>query len=74
MVKTECMGLGENGHALLSTILKHQKADSDPYQLVNKGGGDGRSKEVVSQLEDILITVSNLEFIAEIEEESTRLC
>jgi hypothetical protein len=25
-------------------------------------------------LEDILITVSNLEFIAEIEEESTRLC
>src|SRR5438128_748529 len=56
------MGLSSESHNLLASILKEQKAESIPYQVVNNLNDNKPVDKVVSQFEDILFSEFNPEF------------
>src|SRR6185369_17463531 len=56
------MGLSSESHNLLASILKEQKAESIPYQVVNNLNDNNPVDKVVSQFEDILFSESDPEF------------
>ena len=64
------MGLSSESHNLLASILKEQKAESTPYQVVNN---NKPVDKVVSQFEDILFSESDPEFDQKIEEAALKI-
>jgi len=60
-VKTEPMGLSAEGNTLLTLLLKEQKGNSIPYQIINrkKIGTDQPIDEIINQFEDILFSESD---------------
>ena len=67
------MGLSSESHNLLASILKEQKAESIPYQVVNNLYGNKPVDKVVSQFEDILFAESDPEFDQKIEEAALKI-
>ena len=67
------MGLSSESHNLLASILKEQKAESIPYQVVNNLNDNKPVDKVVSQFEDILFSESNPEFDQKIEDRTIAL-
>ena len=71
-VKTETMGLTDNGRALFKSLLVEQRTNSVPYQLVN-GLSYKPIDKVVSQFEDIFFAESEYEFDHKEEEVSIEI-
>jgi len=67
------MGLSSESHNLLASILKEQKAESIPYQVVNNLNDNKPVDKVVSQFEDILFSESDPEFDQKIEDKTIAL-
>ncbi|CAG8679925.1 7216_t:CDS:10 [Dentiscutata erythropus] len=67
------MGLSSESHNLLASILKEQKAESIPYQVVNNLNDNKSVDKVVSQFEDILFAESDPEFDQKIEEAALKI-
>ena len=72
-IKKEKMGLSSESHNLLAFILKEQKAESIPYQVVNNLNDNKPVNRVVSQFEDILFSESDPEFDQKIEDKTIAL-
>ena len=72
-IKKEKMGLSSESHNLLASILKEQKAESIPYQVVNNLNDNKPVDKVVSQFEDILFSESDPEFDQKIEDRTIAL-
>jgi len=67
------MGLSSESRNLLASILKEQKAESIPYQVVNKLNDNKPVDKVVNQFEDILFAESDPEFDQKIEEAALKI-
>src|SRR5689334_21035088 len=67
------MGLSSESHNLLASILKEQKAESIPYQIVNNLNDNKPVDKVISQFEDILFAESDPEFDQKIEDKTIAL-
>jgi len=67
------MGLSSECHNLLASILKEQKAESIPYQVVNNLNDNKPVDKVVSQFEDILFSKFDPEFDQKIEDKTIAL-
>ena len=72
-IKKEKMGLSSESHNLLASILKEQKAESIPYQVVNNLNDNKPVDKVISQFEDILFSESDPEFDRKIEDKTIAL-
>ncbi|CAG8665155.1 11264_t:CDS:1 [Paraglomus brasilianum] len=67
------MGLSSESHNLLAAILKEQKGETIPYQVVNNLNDNKPVDKVVSQFEDILFSESDPEFDQKIEDKTIAL-
>ena len=67
------MGLSLESHNLLASILKEQKAESIPYQVVNNLNDNKPVDKVIEQFEDILFSESDPEFDQKIEEAALKI-
>ncbi|CAG8643291.1 11279_t:CDS:10 [Funneliformis caledonium] len=72
-VKVEKMGLSSARHTLLVAIIKEQKSNSIPYQVVNNLNDNKPIDKVITQFENILFSESDLEFEAEIKAKQDKL-
>ncbi|CAG8734011.1 12167_t:CDS:1, partial [Funneliformis mosseae] len=72
-VKVKKMGLSSESHNLLAFILKEQKAESIPYQVVNNLNNNKPVDKVVSQFKDILFSKSDPEFDQKTEEAALKI-
>ncbi|CAG8475371.1 6491_t:CDS:1 [Funneliformis mosseae] len=67
------MGLSSARHTLLVAIIKEQKSNFIPYQVVNNLNDNKPIDKVITQFKDILFSESDSEFEAEIKVKQDKL-